>query len=189
MNLTRQRWVSSLQCRNQCIRFLSEKSRNRKWELPNPIKHSNALHKNPSSSTSTPAKPPQKQPAKYEGLEFNKTRGNTTHPSAVRKSSLKGTPSHRRIQPTKIGCSTPPSAPSSQASAQEGTPKVSKAGLEPWLARKLALKEKFSEGWRPGRRISPEAMEGIRILKKQVSLSFGLRLTFKETTFHCYGAC
>jgi hypothetical protein len=165
MSLVLHRWVSSPQYRNQCLRFLSAKSRNRKWELPNPTTHSNPPHKNPSSSTSNAAKPPQQQPVEHARRESYKAVGRL---SAVRTFASEHRPSNRRILQTKPGGSTPFSKPSSQASVQGHPQKVSKEGLEPWLARKLALKEKFSEGWRPGRRISPEAMEGIRILKKQV---------------------
>jgi len=42
--------------------------------------------------------------------------------------------------------------------------------LEPWARRKIAIKGKYPAGWRPPRRISPEAIEGIRVLRKQVRL-------------------
>jgi hypothetical protein len=187
MNLVLQRWVSSPQCRAQWIHSLSEKSRNRKWELPNPTNHLNPPLKNPSSSTSITAKPTQQQPVKHARLENSKALGNTRHLSAVRKSSSNHEPSDGRIQQTKLGGSTPFSNPLSQVTVEGRRPRVSKADLEPWLARKLALKEKFQEGWRPGRRISPEAMEGIRILKKQVPQCVWISINLQEATFHCYG--
>lgn len=36
-----------------------------------------------------------------------------------------------------------------------------------WLKQKQALKQKFPEGWRPPKRLSPDALEGIRVLHKQ----------------------
>lgn len=36
-----------------------------------------------------------------------------------------------------------------------------------WLKQKQALKEKFPEGWRPPKRLSPDALEGIRVLHQQ----------------------
>lgn len=36
-----------------------------------------------------------------------------------------------------------------------------------WLKQKKALKEKFPEGWRPPKRLSPDALEGIRVLHQQ----------------------
>jgi hypothetical protein len=168
MNLVPPRWISPFQRGNQCIRFLSEKSRNRKWELPSPT-----ISPNPpkvSSSSWNSAKPLQKQSARHTRFEFDKTLKYSEELSAVRKPSSKNPPSYLRIQQNKLGGSNLPRKSSSANGAHQlQQPKVSKTGLEPWQARKLALKEKYSEGWRPGRRISPEAMEGIRILKKQVS--------------------
>ncbi|KAI0436686.1 hypothetical protein F4803DRAFT_541383 [Xylaria telfairii] len=39
---------------------------------------------------------------------------------------------------------------------------------EEWRIQKKALKEKFPEGWRPRKRLSPDAIEGIRALHKQL---------------------
>lgn len=36
-----------------------------------------------------------------------------------------------------------------------------------WLKQKEALKQKFPEGWRPPKRLSPDALEGIRVLNQQ----------------------
>ncbi|KAI0506608.1 hypothetical protein F5B22DRAFT_442963 [Xylaria bambusicola] len=38
---------------------------------------------------------------------------------------------------------------------------------EDWQIQKQALKEKFPEGWRPRKRLSPDALEGIRALHAQ----------------------
>ncbi|KAK5629461.1 hypothetical protein RRF57_005176 [Xylaria bambusicola] len=38
---------------------------------------------------------------------------------------------------------------------------------EEWQIQKQALKEKFPEGWRPRKRLSPDALEGIRALHAQ----------------------
>jgi hypothetical protein len=40
--------------------------------------------------------------------------------------------------------------------------------LEDWAARKIALKQKYPGGWKPTKRLSPDAMDGIRILHRQV---------------------
>ncbi|KAJ8132883.1 hypothetical protein O1611_g736 [Lasiodiplodia mahajangana] len=37
----------------------------------------------------------------------------------------------------------------------------------PWQIQKQALKEKFPEGWRPRKRLSPDALDGIRALHTQ----------------------
>ncbi|RAL66065.1 hypothetical protein DID88_005725 [Monilinia fructigena] len=38
---------------------------------------------------------------------------------------------------------------------------------ETWMEQKAALKEKFPEGWKPMKRLSPEAQAGIRALHAQ----------------------
>ncbi|KAL7960212.1 hypothetical protein V8C34DRAFT_277245 [Trichoderma compactum] len=38
---------------------------------------------------------------------------------------------------------------------------------EPWQLQKAALKEKFPEGWQPRKRLSPDALAGIRALNAQ----------------------
>jgi hypothetical protein len=37
---------------------------------------------------------------------------------------------------------------------------------DPWAVQKNALKEKFPDGWQPRKRLSPDAMEGVRHLHK-----------------------
>ncbi|EPE07401.1 rrg9 chagb ame full required for respiratory growth protein mitochondrial flags precursor [Ophiostoma piceae UAMH 11346] len=39
---------------------------------------------------------------------------------------------------------------------------------EAWMAQKQALKEKFPEGWKPRKKLSPDALEGIRALNRQL---------------------
>ncbi|KAM7208483.1 hypothetical protein V8F20_001164 [Naviculisporaceae sp. PSN 640] len=45
--------------------------------------------------------------------------------------------------------------------------KERKKNLEPWKIQKAALKEKFPEGWKPKKKMSPDAMAGIRALHRQ----------------------
>ncbi|KAI0542036.1 hypothetical protein GGR58DRAFT_453763 [Xylaria digitata] len=51
--------------------------------------------------------------------------------------------------------------PQHSAGEDRGPPK------ESWQIQKEALKEKFPEGWRPRKRLSPDALEGIRALHSQ----------------------
>ena len=44
--------------------------------------------------------------------------------------------------------------------------------LEPWAIQKQALKEKFKEGWDPRRKLSPDAMDGVRQLHKSDPVKF-----------------
>lgn len=188
MNLVSPRWVLPFQRGNQCIRFLSKKSRNTKWELPSPT----ILPTPPkvSSSPSNSAKVVQKQSARPSRFESNEALKYSNRLSTVRKQTSKNTSSSRRIPPNKLSRTKLPSKSiSGNKTPKSRPPKVSKAGIEQWQARKLALKEKYSEGWRPGRRISPEAMEGIRILKKQVFLFQTEVNNGLETTFHGDRTC
>lgn len=44
--------------------------------------------------------------------------------------------------------------------------------LEEWQAQKQALKEKFAGGWTPRKKLSPDAMEGIRGLNQQDPIKY-----------------
>ncbi|TFA98702.1 Required for respiratory growth protein 9 [Trichoderma ghanense] len=46
-------------------------------------------------------------------------------------------------------------------------PKPGPRTQEPWKLHKAALKEKFPEGWQPRKRLSPDALAGIRALNAQ----------------------
>jgi hypothetical protein len=46
-------------------------------------------------------------------------------------------------------------------------PKHPFAEREPWQAQKEALKEKFKEGWNPRKKLSPDALTGIRAIHAQ----------------------
>lgn len=114
-------------------RFLSNKPRNRKWNLPP------AQVKLDSDTSSILASAATKIPIHTQGI----------------KSGLKA------LRPSEAtACST---------TKPNKLPSRTKR-LENWAARKIALKRKFPEGWRPGKRLSPDAMEGIRILHRQVWL-------------------
>jgi hypothetical protein len=109
-------------------RFLSDKPRNRTWNLP-PVK--------PNNSSPIPSKPT-----------------NTTGSQKSSSPPIRPTPKTSPIKKT----------PNPSPSKGDTTPRK----LEDWAARKLALKQKYPEGWRPTKRLSPDAIEGIRILHRQV---------------------
>jgi hypothetical protein len=50
---------------------------------------------------------------------------------------------------------------------QPNTDEAWAAQKEEWQIQKVALKEKFPEGWRPRKRLSPDALDGIRALHSQ----------------------
>lgn len=49
----------------------------------------------------------------------------------------------------------------------EESPKEKEPWMEPWMIQKNALKDKFPEGWRSRKRLSPDALDGIRALHAQ----------------------
>jgi hypothetical protein len=80
--------------------------------------------------------------------------------------------------------STPPVAPTTKArEAKHRDPKTSESQVldsatadhhrylvaerEPWQIQKAALKEKFKDGWNPRKKLSPDALAGIRAIHAQ----------------------
>lgn len=47
---------------------------------------------------------------------------------------------------------------------------------EPWQVQKVALKKKFPEGWNPRKRLSPDALAGIRAIHAQFPEQYTLRV-------------
>lgn len=54
---------------------------------------------------------------------------------------------------------------------QTATSTESSLSTKDWRAHRHATKLKYPQGWHPTRRISPEAMEGIRVFHRQVKHS------------------
>ncbi|KAM0515977.1 hypothetical protein ACHAPE_005598 [Trichoderma viride] len=61
--------------------------------------------------------------------------------------------------------STPTDSPI--ADSADASPTSRRKNQEPWQLQKAALKEKFPEGWQPRKRLSPDALAGIRALNAQ----------------------
>jgi len=51
--------------------------------------------------------------------------------------------------------------------ARSGSKTADVKRREPWQIQKAAIKEKFEEGWNPRKRLSPDALEGIRAIHAQ----------------------
>ncbi|KAI9170999.1 Required for respiratory growth protein 9 [Paramyrothecium foliicola] len=51
--------------------------------------------------------------------------------------------------------------------SQQDASSPARPKLEEWKIQKMALKEKFPEGWKPMKRLSPDALAGIRALNAQ----------------------
>ncbi|TPX13145.1 uncharacterized protein E0L32_006345 [Thyridium curvatum] len=63
----------------------------------------------------------------------------------------------------KVGKPYAAKAAKERAEGEDGPPPKK----EDWQVQKRALKEKFPEGWNPRKKLSPDAMEGIRALNQQ----------------------
>lgn len=61
----------------------------------------------------------------------------------------------------------PSEAKTGASSFQQQSPPPPPPPREAWKVQKAALKEKFPEGWRPMKRLSPDAVAGIRALHAQ----------------------
>ncbi|KAK0387970.1 hypothetical protein NLU13_4214 [Sarocladium strictum] len=76
-----------------------------------------------------------------------------------------------KAKKTKSSAEAPESSPLTEklASLPEGEAgqKPTQEKLPSWRIQKEALKEKFPEGWRPRKRLSPDALAGIRALNAQ----------------------
>ncbi|KAL1901417.1 Required for respiratory growth protein 9 mitochondrial [Sporothrix stenoceras] len=59
------------------------------------------------------------------------------------------------------------SSTSAAAAAAKAKAKPLPENAEPWQIQKHALREKFPEGWNPRKKLSPDALEGIRALNRQ----------------------
>ncbi|KAL7950958.1 hypothetical protein V8C42DRAFT_308056 [Trichoderma barbatum] len=60
-----------------------------------------------------------------------------------------------------------PTSTELQTDSTEQSSKPRPKTHEPWQLQKAALKEKFPEGWQPRKRLSPDALAGIRALNAQ----------------------
>lgn len=102
---------------------------------------------------------------------------NTTFRSAFRSTSF--TPgSIRPLAPTRSSSEYPQELGTFERDAKKAPieddwmpPKK-----EPWQIHKAAMKEKFPEGWNPQKRLSPDAMSGIRALHQQMPEMYTTRV-------------
>ncbi|KAI8683714.1 Required for respiratory growth protein 9, mitochondrial [Fusarium keratoplasticum] len=105
-----------------------------------------------SESLPTPATPkyqPRKNVDSY-GAKWSKNVKRET--SSPHRREFKGASVERPERPER------PRGPS---------PGEPQSKVDMWKAQKAALKEKFPEGWRPRKRLSPDALAGIRALNAQ----------------------
>jgi hypothetical protein len=137
-------------------RSLSLPSRNRTWNLPSP---SSSLNDSDSSRCSKPQGEPLLPQSKK--ISQNTRRGKASQISVTR---LATDAQHTGFHPRNHA------GGDMQSTSAKPTNHMKTKGKsdESWVARKAALRARYPEGWKPVRKISPEAMEGIRILHRQV---------------------
>jgi len=117
--------------------------------------------KGPSKPSPRPSKPrlrkPRRQSEQGEAQETSKRRERTPKPTGdweVKRQERKRKPAVDRDTAATAEADTPP---------QEAVPME----REEWQIQKQALKEKFPDGWNPRKKLSPDALEGIRALNQQ----------------------
>ncbi|KAK5997881.1 Required for respiratory growth protein 9 [Cladobotryum mycophilum] len=76
-------------------------------------------------------------------------------------------PKAKRGRPPKDKSQKPAEADRSATAAKEHDAESPRPRREMWQIQKAALKEKFPEGWNPRKRLSPDALTGIRALNAQ----------------------
>ncbi|EGD87219.1 hypothetical protein H112_05756 [Trichophyton rubrum D6] len=81
--------------------------------------------------------------------------------------------------------STAPSAKTEKETAEDtslskSTKHKPKKPLPAWAVQKNALKEKFKEGWKPRKKVSPDTMESIRKLHSMDSVKFSTKNLAEE---------
>jgi hypothetical protein len=150
-------------------RSLSGQARNRTWNLPSPSStpSTSGVPESPSQRARPSPQAPRKQSRPRRDTHIMASR----KPSPITKNPSRDDTRRIPVESTKQTKYTPKYTQRENPFTKPIAPKPETS----WAAHKAALKAKFPEGWHPDRKISPEAMEGIRILHRQVRpLSFVL---------------
>lgn len=85
---------------------------------------------------------------------------NTSNTTSSKSNPISGPSNPRKAKETSVAAGKP-------VESSEEIPKRPTRKHEPWFVYKQALKKKFPEGWNPRKKISPDAMEGMRALNAQ----------------------
>lgn len=156
--------IRLVSCQNVfcCARSLSGQARNRTWNLPNPSATPLAsdVLDSPSQRASPSTQAPRKRSKPSRDTHVKASTKSRQSPEVPLKEDIRDVVGKSTKQTKHTPRNIVPSKP------------ISPKPDTPWAAHKAALKAKYPKGWSPGRKISPEAMEGIRILHRQVSLLF-----------------
>ncbi|PHH72390.1 hypothetical protein CDD80_4570 [Ophiocordyceps camponoti-rufipedis] len=114
--------------------------------------------KSPAESSTTFKKRPQSASREHDGSRKAETGRDTDRKRSTRPQNTKK-PFNKDERKSRDGASRP---------GQPGpAPEFEKRKKEDWMIQKEALKAKFPEGWKPRKRLSPDALIGIRALHAQ----------------------
>ena len=130
----------------QCTRSVS--TRPRKWRLPAP---------NPVPRVISPTGNRLGAVNSRSSNSVKDAKQNHNHYSSADSSLKRSIEKWRQLSPAR----TPPIQKSTEQLPLDSE-------LPHWAVRKNAIRKRFPEGWSPVRKLSPDAMEGVRILYKQV---------------------
>ncbi|KAK3177303.1 Required for respiratory growth protein 9 mitochondrial [Lecanicillium sp. MT-2017a] len=142
-----------------------------------PVQQVDAQEKQPSSSSIS-----NSEEGRAVDSNSNSTNSNPTNEteSSIPEANRAGNRIRRGNQSTKQRHDTSQSSPSGKQNKKGARqpssssppmanqePDLPRPKREKWQIQKESLKEKFPEGWRPRKRLSPDALAGIRALNAQ----------------------
>ncbi|EAQ84017.1 hypothetical protein CHGG_10421 [Chaetomium globosum CBS 148.51] len=139
-------------------------ARDRDWQAPKPFKRrggGRSVQNNPLASSHA-SEPVANDPFRH--LSQNDYARPTARPQAYRSKTGDSGGREQRYKPA--GGARKPRRPNPESNTQGGNwaePKTK----EPWRIQKEALAKKFPEGWKPRKKLSPDALVGIRMLHQQ----------------------
>jgi hypothetical protein len=102
------------------------------------------------------------EPAGINSL-FSELASDTKHSWKADNAPLAAEKASKGREPTQIS-SKKSKGKQEEASSKISQPKKKTRKPEPWQTQKHALKGKFNEGWNPHKKLSPDALDGIRHL-------------------------
>ncbi|EAW18795.1 mitochondrial ribosome assembly protein RRG9 [Aspergillus fischeri NRRL 181] len=123
----------------------------------------------PSSAANVSSVPQPDEPAKTGAGEI---RASSDPSEIVGSSPRTDSAKHKKASASEATIGAKPAANESSDKKCSGAPRTSSLSVlskskkkkEPWQIQKEALKKKFKEGWNPPKKLSPDALEGIRHL-------------------------
>ncbi|KAI9739385.1 MAG: Required for respiratory growth protein 9 mitochondrial [Claussenomyces sp. TS43310] len=116
----------------------------------------------------------RRDPASAESIQHSTRNFSLRHDSGLTTMTRSSRQAHKpSLAPTeRLSRLSNQQHPSSSERSVEDT--LESRSREPWQTQKAALKEKFPEGWNPRKRLSPDALAGIRAIHAQFPKQYTL---------------